>query len=125
MLCGDLNAPPARPSSTSWWATTSCASAGSPSEPTHSLLGRRLDYIFSDPRFEVLDAKVLRAGPSDHWPVWRGWLAWRVRPVARHRRSGGRLVEIKMWLVWVVIAFILLLILMLWSAMRGARSTSP
>lgn len=51
--------------------------AGRLDEPTHPLLGRRLDYIYADPRFTIVDAAVVHAGPSDHWPVvatleWRG-----------------------------------------------------
>jgi len=51
--------------------------AGGLGEPTHRWLDRRLDYIYADPRFDVGDAAVLHAGPSDHWPVvatltWRG-----------------------------------------------------
>ena len=51
--------------------------AGGLGEPTHRWLDRRLDYIYADPRFDVGDAAVLHAGPSDHWPVvatltWKG-----------------------------------------------------
>jgi endonuclease/exonuclease/phosphatase family metal-dependent hydrolase len=69
VLCGDLNAPPGATELEVIVRDDLVRLCGIAEEPTHSLLDRRLDYIFSDPRFEVLDAKVLRRGPSDHWPV--------------------------------------------------------
>lgn len=69
VFCGDLNAEPTAADLGAVTANARMRLCGAPDEPTHALLGRRLDYIFSDPRFELLEARVLREGPSDHWPV--------------------------------------------------------
>ena len=69
VLCGDLNAPPGAAELGVVVRSDLLRLCGVAGERTHSVLDRRLDYIFSDPRFEVLDARVLRRGPSDHWPV--------------------------------------------------------
>ena len=69
VLCGDLNAEPAAAELDALVASPRLRFWGAPDEATHALLGRRLDYIFGDPRFEVLEARVLKEGPSDHWPV--------------------------------------------------------
>jgi endonuclease/exonuclease/phosphatase family metal-dependent hydrolase len=69
VLCGDLNAEPAAAELASLLGCDRMRLCGLAEEPTHALLGRRLDYVFSDARFEVLEARVLRQGPSDHWPV--------------------------------------------------------
>jgi endonuclease/exonuclease/phosphatase family metal-dependent hydrolase len=77
VLCGDLNATAEASELEALVGGDFVRLCGVAAEPTHSLLGRRLDYIFSDPRFEIVEAEVLRRGPSDHWPVsatlrWRG-----------------------------------------------------
>ncbi len=69
VLCGDLNAVPGAPDLELLESGGFARLCGLASEPTHTLLGRRLDYIFADPRFQVIDAAVLREGPSDHWPI--------------------------------------------------------
>jgi endonuclease/exonuclease/phosphatase family metal-dependent hydrolase len=75
VLCGDLNASPAVPDLHALLSSDLMRLCGLATEPTHSMLGQRIDYIFSDPRFKVLEASVLRSGPSDHWPVLArlGW----------------------------------------------------
>jgi endonuclease/exonuclease/phosphatase family metal-dependent hydrolase len=77
VLCGDLNATPEAPEIAELAEANFARFCGIASEPTHALLSRRLDYIYADPRFAVVDAAVLRSGPSDHWPiattlVWEG-----------------------------------------------------
>jgi len=69
VLCGDLNATPGAVDLHELAQGGFAQLCGLASEPTHAFLGRRLDYIYADPRFAVLDAAVLRAGPSDHWPI--------------------------------------------------------
>lgn len=69
VLCGDLNAVPGAPDLEVLETGGFARLCGLASEPTHTLLGRRLDYIYADPRFQVIDAAVLREGPSDHWPI--------------------------------------------------------
>jgi endonuclease/exonuclease/phosphatase family metal-dependent hydrolase len=75
VLCGDLNASPTAPDLEALLGSDLLRLCGLATETTHSMLGQRIDYIFSDPRFEVLEASVLRSGPSDHWPVLArlGW----------------------------------------------------
>ena len=75
VLCGDFNAVVGLddledPAASGWARLT-----GLLTEPTHRLMARRWDYIYADPRFEVLDAAVVKEGPSDHWPV-TATLAW-------------------------------------------------
>jgi endonuclease/exonuclease/phosphatase family metal-dependent hydrolase len=77
LLCGDLNAPPGAAELDVLVRSDLFRLCGIAAEPTHALLDRRLDYIFTAPGFEVLGAEVLRRGPSDHWPVtaelrWKG-----------------------------------------------------
>ena len=69
VLVGDLNATPQTADLESLMTSSGLRLCGAADEATHSLLGRRLDYIFSDPRFELVASEVLRRGPSDHWPV--------------------------------------------------------
>jgi endonuclease/exonuclease/phosphatase family metal-dependent hydrolase len=76
VLCGDLNAVPGASELETLAQGRLVQLCGFASEPTHALLGRRLDYIYADPRFRVVDAAVLRTGPSDHWPI-AATLAWR------------------------------------------------
>jgi endonuclease/exonuclease/phosphatase family metal-dependent hydrolase len=77
VLCGDLNAVPGSSDLAGLASGGFALLCGLASEPTHALLGRRLDYIYADPRFRVVDAAVLRAGPSDHWRI-AATLAWPV-----------------------------------------------
>ncbi len=69
VLCGDLNAVPGAADLDDLAQGGFAQLCGLASEPTHALLGRRLDYIYADPRFTVTEATVLRSGPSDHWPI--------------------------------------------------------
>jgi endonuclease/exonuclease/phosphatase family metal-dependent hydrolase len=69
VLCGDLNVSPAAADLAGLMTSDAMRLCGAAGEPTHALLGRRIDYIFSHPGFDVLEAGVLRRGPSDHWPV--------------------------------------------------------
>jgi endonuclease/exonuclease/phosphatase family metal-dependent hydrolase len=36
---------------------------------THRYTRQRIDYIFADPGWITDSYRVIRAGPSDHWPV--------------------------------------------------------
>lgn len=78
VLTGDLNAPP-------WAAELApllrhgrlrlCEEAAGRSTATHRFLRQRIDYVFAGPEWHRARARVLRAGPSDHFPVlatlWR------------------------------------------------------
>src|SRR5687767_9768946 len=69
VLSGDLNAPPESDEIEALLAGSELRMSGSPQEPTHSLLGHRIDYIFFGPEWQVGRANVLHVGPSDHWPI--------------------------------------------------------
>jgi endonuclease/exonuclease/phosphatase family metal-dependent hydrolase len=70
VLAGDLNAGPGAPEMAALLADEELArSCGAPGEATYPLLDRRIDYILVDQHWRVLEAQVLRHGPSDHWPV--------------------------------------------------------
>ena len=69
VLCGDLNTTPDALELRELVKGGVAQLCGVASEPTYALLTRRLDYIYADRRFSVLDAFVLHTGPSDHWPI--------------------------------------------------------
>lgn len=69
VLCGDLNAPPPSAELAALLRGRRLQLAGDPAEPTHPLLGHRIDYVFAGPGWRVARAVVVHAGPSDHWPV--------------------------------------------------------
>jgi endonuclease/exonuclease/phosphatase family metal-dependent hydrolase len=87
VLGGDLNTTPEAPDLSELAEGGFARLCGVASEPTHAILDRRLDYIYADPRFSVVDAAVLRTGPSDHWPI-AATLAW--QGTARHERTQAR-----------------------------------
>ena len=69
VLSGDLNAPPESDEIEALLDHSPLRMSGSPDEPTHPLLGQRIDYIFFGPEWQVGRANVLHVGPSDHWPI--------------------------------------------------------
>lgn len=69
IVVGDFNAPPTTPELTSFHASNLVRLANANTGATHKLTGQHLDYIFSDPGWEVKNARVLSEGPSDHWPL--------------------------------------------------------
>lgn len=69
VLSGDLNAPPGSDEIEALLHGSPLRQAGPADEPTHPLLGQRIDYIFTGPGWQVGRAGVLHVGPSDHWPV--------------------------------------------------------
>jgi endonuclease/exonuclease/phosphatase family metal-dependent hydrolase len=69
ILAGDFNVPPTT-EEIRVLMTHGHLRASDPLEDfTYRLLRQRLDYVFCDPRWTVLKSEVIRAGPSDHWPV--------------------------------------------------------
>jgi endonuclease/exonuclease/phosphatase (EEP) superfamily protein YafD len=36
---------------------------------THRFMRQRIDYVFADSGWTAVAERVVRAGPSDHWPV--------------------------------------------------------
>ena len=69
VLVGDLNAPPDAPEIRTLMAAELFRMCGDDIAITHRYLRQRIDYIFADPGWITDSYRVIRAGPSDHWPV--------------------------------------------------------
>ena len=69
VLAGDLNAAPGSPEIVALLGDDLARLCGLPEDVTYPLLARRIDYLLVDGHWRVLEARVLREGPSDHWPV--------------------------------------------------------
>ena len=72
VLTGDLNAPPHAPELASLveHGRLRLCGAGCPrTHRTHRFMRQRIDYVFAGPSWRDVRAEVLRAGPSDHYPV--------------------------------------------------------
>jgi endonuclease/exonuclease/phosphatase family metal-dependent hydrolase len=69
LLLGDLNARPEAGELAPLLGLRTLLFCGEPAEETYPGLRCRLDYILVDARWQVLGSRVLREGPSDHWPV--------------------------------------------------------
>ncbi|MHB0971148.1 MAG: endonuclease/exonuclease/phosphatase family protein [Thermoanaerobaculia bacterium] len=69
IIVGDFNASLDDPEMKPIGSGDNVRYAGNPTEESHPLTGDRLDHIFTDSGFTVVTAKVLREGPSDHWPL--------------------------------------------------------
>jgi len=68
ILAGDLNAPPQAPELRNLMAAElfrACRDLAS----THRVTRQHLDYVFADAGWTPVASRVLRAGPSDHWPI--------------------------------------------------------
>ena len=69
VLAGDLNVPPGAAEIRALAGFEHLEPSDEMREATHPLTRQRLDYVFCDPRWEILRSEVLRRGPSDHWPL--------------------------------------------------------
>ena len=69
VLTGDFNAPLGAPELETLRSSDRLHLCGRPGETTHRFMRQRLDYIFANPAWRYLRSEVLRAGPSDHYPV--------------------------------------------------------
>jgi endonuclease/exonuclease/phosphatase family metal-dependent hydrolase len=69
VLVGDLNAVPGAPELEPLMAGEMFQLCGDAVVCTHRVLRRRIDYVFADPGWRTLSERVVRSGPSDHWPV--------------------------------------------------------
>jgi endonuclease/exonuclease/phosphatase family metal-dependent hydrolase len=69
ILVGDLNAPPDAPEVARFLKHNTLRFVGDPETPTHKIMNERLDYILTDPGWQVRSSRVLDEGPSDHRPV--------------------------------------------------------
>jgi endonuclease/exonuclease/phosphatase family metal-dependent hydrolase len=68
VLVGDLNAPPEAPELKQLLASELFRVCGDLTG-THRVTRQRIDYVFADPGWTTVASRVLRVGPSDHWPV--------------------------------------------------------
>lgn len=69
VLVGDLNAPPGAPEIGTLLAAELFRLCGDDAAFTHRYMRQRIDYVFADPGWTTCSYKVIRSGPSDHWPV--------------------------------------------------------
>jgi endonuclease/exonuclease/phosphatase family metal-dependent hydrolase len=69
VLVGDFNVPPGAEEIRTLLSHGHLRVAGDPKEATFPMTRQRLDYLFCDPRWEIVSTEVVRRGPSDHWPI--------------------------------------------------------
>jgi endonuclease/exonuclease/phosphatase family metal-dependent hydrolase len=69
VLVGDFNVPPAAEEIRTLLTHGHLRVCGDAKEATFPMTRQRLDYVFCDPRWEVVGSEVIRRGPSDHWPL--------------------------------------------------------
>jgi endonuclease/exonuclease/phosphatase family metal-dependent hydrolase len=69
VLVGDFNAVPGAPEVKALMAERIFRVCGEEMACTHRIMRQRIDYVLADPGWTTTDARVLQAGPSDHWPV--------------------------------------------------------
>ena len=69
LLTGDFNAPPGAPELEPLLGNGLLRRCSGRDQPTHRLIRQPIDHVATDPGWEVLRVQVLRAGPSDHFPV--------------------------------------------------------
>jgi len=69
LLAGDLNAGPDSDEVKAFRKLNAAQLCGEDIGETMPAMGRRIDYIFADYGWEVRNTRVLKKGPSDHWPV--------------------------------------------------------
>jgi endonuclease/exonuclease/phosphatase family metal-dependent hydrolase len=69
VLTGDFNVSPRAEEINVLLSRGHLRPCGPLNEMTYPLTRQRLDYVFCDPRWTVTSSEVVRAGPSDHWPV--------------------------------------------------------
>ncbi len=67
VLVGDFNVPPAAEEIRVLLEHGHLRVCGDMKEATFPMTRQRLDYVFCDPRWEVVGSEVIRRGPSDHW----------------------------------------------------------
>jgi len=69
VLVGDLNAVPGASELKPLMNGEVLRMCGDSMVLTHRFLRQRIDYVFADPGWTPVSERVIRAGPSDHWPV--------------------------------------------------------
>ena len=86
VLMGDFNATPQAGEIQEFIGKSGAQFCSRDSGPTHRITGQQIDYVFSDTGFELVSAKTLDLGPSDHLPVFIE-LAWSRKPVLAPSRN--------------------------------------
>jgi endonuclease/exonuclease/phosphatase family metal-dependent hydrolase len=69
LLLGDFNAPPSAPEIREFFDGHPGELAGPDITITHPVMKRRIDYIVADYGWQVVSARAVAIGPSDHYPV--------------------------------------------------------
>ena len=69
ILLGDFNAPPKSAEVEAFRHENAAELCGEDIGVSHPLMHERIDYIWADYGWDVVAARVVRIGPSDHWPV--------------------------------------------------------
>jgi endonuclease/exonuclease/phosphatase family metal-dependent hydrolase len=69
VLVGDLNAVPGAPELGSLMTGEVFKMCGDAAVCTHRVMRQRIDYVFAGPGWTTVGERVVKAGPSDHWPV--------------------------------------------------------
>ena len=69
LLVGDFNVPPGADEIRTLLSHGHLREIGDHRETTFPMTRQRLDYIFADPRWELVATDVIRRGPSDHWAI--------------------------------------------------------
>ncbi|HEY8130544.1 MAG TPA: endonuclease/exonuclease/phosphatase family protein [Thermoanaerobaculia bacterium] len=69
ILLGDFNAPPERREMQKFRQLNAAQICGEDIGVTIPMLRERIDYVFADYGWDVRSSRVLKIGPSDHYPV--------------------------------------------------------
>ncbi|HEX9501407.1 MAG TPA: endonuclease/exonuclease/phosphatase family protein, partial [Thermoanaerobaculia bacterium] len=69
LLLGDFNAPPERDEIRKFRKLNAAQICGENIGITIPIFKERIDYIFADYGWQVRSSRVLKTGPSDHYPV--------------------------------------------------------
>ena len=69
LVIGDFNAPPTASEVEKFRKENATQICGEDIGISHPLMKERIDYVWADYGWEVRSARVVQAGPSDHYPV--------------------------------------------------------
>lgn len=79
VLMGDFNATPEAEEIQDFLQKSGAQFCSRDVGPTHRITRQQIDYVLADPGFDVVAARVLDLGPSDHSPVFVE-LSWTRKP---------------------------------------------
>lgn len=69
LVLGDFNAPPTSPEVQNFRNVDAAQICGEDIGISHPLMKERIDYVWADYGWDVRSARIVKAGPSDHYPV--------------------------------------------------------